>query len=101
MVYYCYYYKYFVVGFGVGLFCFLLLFVSLLIGALLVGVFWGSFTGREPDLNTKNLNEINQMLKDGEIKPLVSKTFPMERAVEAINLIGNRGVIGKVVLTNK
>ena len=60
-----------------------------------VGVFWGAFTGREPDLNAKNLNEINQMLKDGEIKPLVSKTFPMERAVEAINLIGNRGVIGK------
>ena len=48
-----------------------------------------------------DLNEIIQMLKNGEIKPLVSKTFPMERAVEAINLIGNRGVIGKVVLTNE
>ena len=44
---------------------------------------------------------IRDRLKDGEIKPLVSKTFPMERAVEAINLIGNRGVIGKVVLTNE
>ena len=89
------------VGFAAGQIPKLPINLSLLKGASLVGVFWGSFTGREPDLNAKNLNEINQMLKDGEIKPLVSKTFPMERAVEAINLIGNRGVIGKVVLTNE
>ena len=93
--------RYLVVGFAAGQIPKLPINLSLLKGASLVGVFWGSFTGREPDLNAKNLNEINQMLKDGEIKPLVSKTFPMERAVEAINLIGNRGVIGKVVLTNK
>lgn len=93
--------RYLVVGFAAGQIPKLPINLSLLKGASLVGVFWGSFTGREPDLNTKNLNEINQMLKDGEIKPLVSKTFPMERAVEAINLIGNRGVIGKVVLTNE
>ena len=90
-----------VVGFAAGQIPKLPINLSLLKGASLVGVFWGSFTGHEPDLNARNLNEINQMLKDGEIKPLVSKTFPMERAVEAINLIGNRGVIGKVVLTNK
>ena len=93
--------RYLVVGFAAGQIPKLPINLSLLKGASLVGVFWGSFTGREPDLNAKNLNEINQMLKDGEIKPLVSKTFPMERAVEAINLIGNRGVIGKVVLTNE
>ena len=93
--------RYLVVGFAAGQIPKLPINLSLLKGASLVGVFWGSFTGREPDLNTNNLNEINQMLKDGEIKPLVSKTFPMERAVEAINLIGNRGVIGKVVLTNE
>ena len=93
--------RYLVVGFAAGQIPKLPINLSLLKGASLVGVFWGAFTGREPDLNTKNLNEINQMLKDGEIKPLVSKTFPMERAVEAINLIGNRGVIGKVVLTNE
>ena len=92
--------RFLVIGFASGPIAKMPLNLALLKGASLVGVFWGSFTGREPDLNTKNLNEINQMLKDGEIKPLVSKTFPMERAVEAINLIGNRGVIGKVVLTN-
>ena len=93
--------RYLVGGFAAGQIPKLPINLSLLKGASLVGVFWGSFTGREPDLNTYKLNEINQMLKDGEIKPLVSKTFPMERAVEAINLIGNRGVIGKVVLTNE
>ena len=44
-------------------------------------------------------NEIYQINKQTKVI-VVSKTFPMERAVEAINLIGNRGVIGKVVLTN-
>ena len=93
--------RYLVVGFAAGQIPKFPINLSLLKGASLVGVFWGSFTGREPDQNNKNLYEINQMLKNGEIKPLVSKTFPMERAVEAINLIGNRGVIGKVVLTNE
>ena len=74
-----------------------------LASAMLATVTSSAFANHDSDLSiyTKNLNEINQMLKDGEIKPLVSKTFPMERAVEAINLIGNRGVIGKVVLTNE
>ena len=40
------------------------------------------------------------MLVDGKIKPLISETFPMERAGEAIKMIGNRKVIGKVVLVN-
>jgi NADPH:quinone reductase-like Zn-dependent oxidoreductase len=38
---------------------------------------------------------------NGDIKPLISKKIPMEDAIEAINLIGSRGVVGKVVLVNK
>jgi hypothetical protein len=32
---------------------------------------------------------------------LISKEIPMENAIDAIQMIGNRGVIGKVVLVNK
>ena len=69
-------------------------------GASVVGVFWGAFTGREYEENQKNISNINKMLKTGEINPLISKEIPMENAVEAIKLIGSRGVVGKVVLVN-
>ena len=46
------------------------------------------------------LLDINEMLATGKIKPLISKEIPMENAVEAIKLIGSRGVVGKVVLVN-
>ena len=48
----------------------------------------------------KNISDINEMLGKGQIKPLISKEIPMENAVEAIKLIGSRGVVGKVVLVN-
>ena len=65
-----------------------------------MGVFWGAFTGREFKENQKNISDINRMLSVGEIKPLISKEIPMENAVEAIQMIGSRGVVGKVVLVN-
>ena len=66
----------------------------------MVGVFWGAFTGREFEINQKNITDINEMLASDKIKPLISKEIPMENAVEAIKLIGSRGVVGKVVLVN-
>jgi len=93
--------KYLVVGFAAGQIPKLPINLTLLKGASLVGVFWGTFTGFESEVNQKNIAEINQLLSEGKIKPLISKEVPMENAVEAIKLIGNRGVIGKVVLVNQ
>ena len=93
--------KYLVVGFAAGEIPKLPINLTLLKGASLVGVFWGTFTGLESETNQKNIAEINQLLSEGKIKPLISKEVPMENAVEAIKMIGNRGVIGKVVLVNK
>ena len=93
--------KYLVVGFAAGEIPKLPINLTLLKGASLVGVFWGTFTGLESEVNQKNIAEINQLLSEGKIKPLISKEIPMENAVDAIQMIGNRGVIGKVVLVNK
>ena len=93
--------KYLVVGFAAGEIPKLPINLTLLKGASLVGVFWGTFTGLESEVNQKNIADINQLLSEGKIKPLISKEVPMENAVEAIKMIGNRGVIGKVVLVNK
>ena len=93
--------KYLVVGFAAGEIPKLPINLTLLKGASLVGVFWGTFTGLESEVNQKNIAEINQLLSEGKIKPLISKEIPMENAIDAIQMIGNRGVIGKVVLVNK
>ena len=92
--------KYLVVGFAAGQIPKLPINLTLLKGASVVGVFWGAFTGREFEENQKNVSDINRMLSVGEIKPLISKEIPMENAVEAIQMIGSRGVVGKVVLVN-
>ena len=92
--------KYLVVGFAAGQIPKLPMNLTLLKGASVVGVFWGAFTGREFEENQKNIEDINSMLLNGDIKPLISKKIPMEDAVEAISLIGSRGVVGKVVLIN-
>ena len=92
--------KYLVVGFAAGQIPKLPINLTLLKGASVVGVFWGAFTGREFEENQKNISDINRMLSIGEIKPLISKEVPMENAVEAIQMIGSRGVVGKVVLVN-
>jgi len=36
---------------------------------------------------------------EGKIKPRVSRTFPLERAHEAIQALSDRTVMGKVVVT--
>ena len=92
--------KYLVVGFAAGQIPKLPMNLTLLKGASVVGVFWGAFTGREFEENQKNIEDINSMLLNGDIKPLISKKIPMKDAVEAISLIGSRGVVGKVVLIN-
>ena len=92
--------KYLVVVFAAGQIPKLPINLTLLKGASVVGVFWGAFTGREFEENQKNISDINRMLSVGEIKPLISKEIPMENAVEAIQMIGSRGVVGKVVLVN-
>ena len=93
--------KYLVVGFAAGNIPKLPINLTLLKGASIVGVFWGAFTGREFEENQKNITDINNMLSEKKVNPLISKKIPMSEAVEAIELIGSRGVVGKVVLINK
>ena len=92
--------RYLVVGFAAGEIPKLPLNLTLLKGASIVGVFWGTFTALDPETNQNNIKALNKMVAEGKIKPLISQTIPMKNAISAINLIGNRGVTGKVVLVN-
>lgn len=72
--------------------------LALVKGFSVVGVFWGNFTRFEPEVYAENMQELFGWYKAGNIKPLVEKVFPLEQAVDALQLIHNRKASGKVVL---
>ncbi|MDN6854986.1 NADPH:quinone oxidoreductase family protein [Pseudomonas sp. CAN2814] len=88
-----------VVGFASGTIPALPANLTLLKGASLVGVFWGSFAQRQPQDNAANFQQLFAWFAEGKIKPLVSQTFPLEKAADAINHLGQRKAVGKVVVT--
>ncbi|WEJ72585.1 NADPH:quinone oxidoreductase family protein [Pseudomonas sp. PSE14] len=88
-----------VVGFASGTIPSLPANLTLLKGASLVGVFWGSFAQRQPQDNAANFQQLFTWFAEGKIKPLVSQTYPLEKAADAINHLGQRKAVGKVVVT--
>jgi NADPH:quinone reductase len=89
-----------VVGFAAGEIPKIPLNLTLLKGCSIVGVFWGEFARREPQRFAEAMRQLGQWFADGKIRPHISATFPLERAAEALTLMANRQVTGKVVLTN-
>ena len=48
-----------------------------------------------------NLEQVLAYYRQGRVRPLVSATYPLERAVEAMRSITARKITGKVVLVNQ
>jgi len=91
--------RHLVVGFAAGEIPKLPLNLALLKGASLVGVFWGDFARRQPKEFAHSIRQLGQWYAAGKLKPHVSQTLPLERAVEALKLMAARQVKGKLVLT--
>ena len=72
--------------------------LALLKGCSIVGVFWGSFTGREPEENTKNFDELFSLHAEGKLKPEITKSYSLDQAIEAIKSLEDRTATGKVVI---
>jgi NADPH2:quinone reductase len=75
--------------------------LPLLKGASLVGVFWGSFAQRQPQDNAANFEQLFAWHAEGKLKPLVSQTFPLAQGAAAIDALGQRKAVGKVVVQVK
>ncbi|MEE3916027.1 NADPH:quinone oxidoreductase family protein [Pseudomonas viridiflava] len=88
-----------VVGFASGRIPELPVNLVLLKGASVVGVFWGSFAQRQPQDNAANFKQLFAWFEEGKLKPLVSQVYPLERAGEAIDALGGRRAVGKVVVS--
>ncbi|EAQ27742.1 alcohol dehydrogenase, zinc-containing [Erythrobacter sp. NAP1] len=90
--------RFLVVGFPAGI-AKMPLNLTLLKSCDICGVFWGAFTAREPAKFVQQVKELFALMKEGKIDPLVSETFPLERAGEAIAKLENREAVGKLVVT--
>ena len=88
-----------VVGFAAGDIPRLPLNLALLKGAAVVGVFWGDFARREPRRFAASVERLAGWYREGRLRPHVSATYTLEKAAEALKLMAERQVKGKVVLT--
>ncbi|MBX7229871.1 MAG: NADPH:quinone oxidoreductase family protein [Burkholderiaceae bacterium] len=91
--------RYLVVGFASGEIPSLPLNLALLKGANIMGVFWGEFAKREPKNNAAGLTEMLQWMKQGKIKPFVSKTYTLDQTAQALIDMSERKVTGKIIIT--
>ena len=90
--------RYLIIGFAYGEIPALPFNLPLLKGASLVGVFWGEFVKREPAKNQQGLAEMMGWIAEGKLKPLISKTYSLKEAPQALMDIAARRVVGKIVI---
>lgn len=90
--------RFLVIGFPAGI-AKMPLNLTLLKSCDIRGVFWGAFAAREPERNRQNIAELFDLWQAGKISPLISETYPLDRAHEAIAKLEDRGAIGKLVVT--
>ncbi len=70
----------------------------LLKSASAVGLFWGEFAKREPKANFAMLKELFAWLKEGKLKPHVSRVYPLAETPRALEALLARSVVGKLVV---
>ncbi|POG02145.1 NADPH:quinone oxidoreductase [Pseudomonas putida] len=87
-----------VVGFASGTIAQMAANLVLLKGAAVLGVFWGAFAQRQPEDNAANFRQLFAWHAEGKLKPLVSKTYPLAEAGAAIEQLGQRKAVGKLVV---
>ncbi|CAH0651015.1 MULTISPECIES: NADPH:quinone oxidoreductase family protein [Pseudomonas] len=87
-----------VVGFASGTIPQLAANLVLLKGAAVLGVFWGAFAQRQPQDNAANFQQLFAWHAEGKLKPLVSQTYPLAEAGAAIEKLGQRQAVGKLVV---
>jgi NADPH:quinone reductase len=63
-----------------------------------VGASWGSYVMARPEVAREIGAEVNRLIEEGFVRPIIGARFPPEMAAEALKLIDGREATGKVVL---
>lgn len=70
----------------------------LLKAASAIGVFWGETVKREPQTAMAVFQDLFQLLSHGKFKPVITSTYKLSQAPEAMIALATRKTHGKVVL---
>jgi NADPH2:quinone reductase len=63
-----------------------------------IGAGWGAYVMSKPDVVAQIGAELARLIDQGFVRPVVGARFPLEQAGAALQLIDERGAVGKVVL---
>lgn len=63
-----------------------------------VGAAWGAFAFERPDYLREVADDLERMVADGHVRPIVGATYPLERAADALRDLEGRRATGKLVL---
>lgn len=89
--------RYLVVGFPAGI-PKLPLNLPLLKGSQIIGVFWGAAVRRDPNGHAENMADLFRLYAEGKIRPRIHARFPLAQAADALNMMSDRKVMGKVIV---
>jgi NADPH2:quinone reductase len=91
--------RFLVIGFAGGDIPKIALNLPLLMERSIVGVYWGEWSRRTPQEFAAAVRQLSGWFREGRLKPHVTATYPLEKAADAIRLLAERQVKGKVVVT--
>ncbi len=63
-----------------------------------VGAAWGAFAFERPEYLREVAGDLERMVDDGHVRPIVGATYPLEGAAEALRDLEGRRATGKLVL---
>ena len=72
--------------------------MPLIKGFSVVGVRAGEYGRKFPEKGRENIAAIDALLAEGKVRPHIHARLPLARAVEAMQMLTSRKVIGKVVI---
>jgi NADPH2:quinone reductase len=72
--------------------------MPLIKGYSILGVRAGEYGRRFPEKGRENVAAIRKLLEEGKVRPHIHARFPLERAVDAMRMLQDRSVVGKVVI---
>lgn len=64
-----------------------------------IGCYWGGYLEHHPQFMDEAQAELFAMYEAGQIKPIISRAYPLAEAVAALRALAGRKTHGKVILT--
>jgi len=90
--------RYLVIGFACGDIPKFAANIALLKEASILGVWWGTWAKKNPQLQIQNLQEMTQLIADGNLTPRVTESYALDEFKDAFKTITERRARGKVIL---